>query len=245
MLRSLNNLLKLGIAATDGELGGVHDFCFDDWEWSIRYLVVDTGKWLPGRRVLISPVSIGRADWDGPLLHLNLTQEQIKDGPGIETDRPVSRQQEERLVAHYGWPTYWGSGAAAPVWPGAQASTGEQSPGPGAPKADPRLRSAKEVTGYHIEATDGEIGHVEDFLLNDEDWRILYMIVGIRNWLPGRKVLVAPMWIRSVRWNERMVHVDMTRAQVEGSPEYDPSTPVNRDYETELFNYYGRPKYWL
>ncbi|MBN2446986.1 MAG: PRC-barrel domain containing protein [Phycisphaerae bacterium] len=240
MLRSLENLLKLRVAAMDVEMGRAADFLFDDWEWNIRYLVVDVGDWPVGRRVLISPVSIARADWGGPTLHLNLSKEQLVESPGIDADAPISRQREKELASHYVWPMYWESTTPATAQPGAHGP----KTGASAVEGDPRFRSANEVFGYGLRASDGDIGHVADFLLNDEDWRILYMVVDTRNWLPGRHVLIAPMWIQNVRWDERMVHVGLSRREVEGSPEYDPVTPVNRDYETELYNYYGRPKYW-
>jgi hypothetical protein len=100
----------------------------------------------------------------------------------------------------------------------------------------------KEVTGYHIEAKDGAIGHVEGFILDDEDWMIRYMVVDTRSWLPGKKVLIAPCLIRSVHWDESKVCLDLSRELVEGGPEYDPSAPVNREYEKRWYDYYGRPE---
>lgn len=243
MLRSLNDLIKYDIAAIDGKLGSVNDFYYDDLEWRLRYLVVDTGNWLPGRLVLISPVAIGQADWPARQLHVNLTQEQVKNSPGIETDQPVSRQKEARLADYYAWPYYWGAriggGAAA-----AGALVDNKIGTPESEQRDPRLRSVKEVTGYSIEAKDGPIGHVEDFIADDEDWIIRYMVVDTRNWLPGKKVLVAPWLIHAVRWDESRVYLELNRDLVEASPEYDPSTPINRELETAWYDYYGRPKYW-
>ena len=147
----------------------------------------------------------------------------------------MSRQQETELHLYYGWTPYWQSGMAAPALAGKQAET----------SGDPNLRSSVEVTGYHIQARDGEIGHVEDFLANDEDWVIRYMIVDTRNWLPGKKVLVSPTWIEEVDWLTRDVHVDLKRETIRHSPEFDPDAPVNREYEMRLYDYYGRPKYWV
>jgi hypothetical protein len=109
---------------------------------------------------------------------------------------------------------------------------------------DSHLRSVQEVAGYHIQATDGEIGHVEDFILDDETWMLRYVVVDTRNWLPGRKVIVPPSWVESVDWANRKVSVDFTREEVRTSPEYDPAAPVNREYEVRLYDFYGRPKYW-
>jgi hypothetical protein len=251
MLRSLNSILKYEINATDGNLGRVRDFYFDDWEWRIRYLVADTGGWLSGRQVLLSPVAVGSADWAARQVRVSLTKEQVEKSPGIETHEPVSRQKEKELTSYYGWPMYWGPHGVegAPALAEQQAEHAASQAEKGSATAtvgenDSGLRSLQEVTGYHIEAADGEIGHVEDFIADEDDWTIRYMVVDTRNWLPGKKVLIAPWMIRSVRWSESKVHLDMTRDQVQAAPEYDPSTPVNREYESRLYDYYGRPAYW-
>jgi hypothetical protein len=109
---------------------------------------------------------------------------------------------------------------------------------------DPHLRSTKEVIGYHIQAVDGEIGHVEDLIVDDEEWFLRYLVVDTRNWLPGKAVLVAPGWAKRVDWVKRKVHVDLPQEAIRDSPEFDPSRPVNREYEVRLYDYYGRPHYW-
>ncbi len=221
MLRSTRDLTTYGITATDGDLGRVHDFYFDDFEWRIRYLVVDTGKWLPGRRVLISPAAIVRADWDVHIVHVDLPKDKVKNSPDVNTDKPVSRQSEEELALHYSWPYYWGArvgGGADAAGELMEKKAEEARPSEG----DSKLRSVNEVAGYHIEATDGSVGHVEDFITEDDDWSIRYMVVDTRNWLPGRKVLVAPWLIQAVRWDESKVHVDMGRDLIKDAPAYNP-----------------------
>jgi hypothetical protein len=109
---------------------------------------------------------------------------------------------------------------------------------------DSRLRSARDVMGYYIEATDGDIGHVDDFLIDDSEWAIRYMIVDTRNWWPGKKVLISPEWISQVSWPDSRVYVDLTREGVKTAPEYDPSRPVEREYETRLYRHHDRPSYW-
>jgi hypothetical protein len=251
MLRSLNSILKYEINATDADLGKVRDFYFDDWEWRIRYLVADTGGWLSGRRVLLSPVAVDRAEWAARQVRVNLTKEQVEKSPGVEAHEPVSRQKEKELTSYFGWPVYWASHGAegAPALAEQQAEhaasqTRKESATSVLQEDDPGLRSLQEVTGYHIEASDGEIGHVEDFIVDEDDWTIRYVVVDTRNWLPGKKVLIAPWMIRSVRWDESKVYLEMTRDQVQAAPEYDPLTPVNREYESRLYDYYGRPAYW-
>ena len=239
MLRSVNELYNYVLEAKDGDIGRCKDFLFDDELWTIRYMVADTGKWLPGRKVLISPVSLGPPISLSPqnlprdLFPVKLTREKIKNSPSLDSDAPVSRQYESQWLSYYGFPYYWGGDADE-----------NDSHFRFTAKGDPHLRSATEVMGYHIQAKDDEIGHVEDFLLDDETWIIHYMVVDTRNWLPGRKVLVTPAWIDSVDWGRKNVSVDLTREQVKNSPKYDPSIPVTREYEEGVYEFYDRPKYW-
>lgn len=248
MIRSLNSLLSYQIRARDGEIGTVHDFFFDDEFWTVRYLVVDTGRWLPGRKVLLTPDALDQPAWAAASVPVNLTREQIKSSPEMDADKPVSRQRQIELHRHYGWPFYWTGGGVwpdpvAPVPPpaGASPSDLETKREPG----DPHLRSLREITGYHIEASDGSIGHVEDLVTDEDAWEIRYLVVDTRNWLPGRKVLIAPRWfVGPISWSERKVKVFMTQASIRNSPEYDPKAPINREYEIRLYDYYGRPGYW-
>jgi len=241
MLRSVKALHSYAIEATDGHLGGVHAFYFDDLLWTIRYVVVDTGAWLPGRRVLISPSAIGQPQWELRQLPVNLTQEQIKNSPDVDTDRPVSRQHQIALHSYYAWSEYW---TVAPIGPDMLALPPELAEEFAAESSDPHLRSTHEVISYYIQASDGDLGHVEDFIISDDDWTIRYMVIDTRNWLPGKKVLVAPEWITEVNWSEAKVHVDLSQKAIKDSPEYDPAEPVNRVYEEQLYDFYGRPKYW-
>jgi len=241
MLRSLNELRGHIVHATDGDLGPVRDFFIDDHEWHIRYLVVDTGKWLPGRKVLISPTSAVEADWTSHRIGVSLTKQQVKESPDIDADKPVSREMEQKLIAHYSLPIYWGPmGMPAKLPPKTLAQAIDAEPEP----EGPQLRSVKEVTGYHIEASDGSVGHVEDFIANDGNWKIHYMVVDTRNWLPGRKVVLAPDWFARFDWSESKAHTVLSKDTIKAAPAYNPSQPVNRDYEGTLYDYYGRPGYW-
>jgi hypothetical protein len=248
MLRSTKEMMGYHLAASDGRIGKVMDFLFDDKHWTVRWMVADTGKWLPDRKVLISPVALGEADWLSGTFPVRMTRAQIENSPPLEADAPVSREYEAKWFDQLGWSYYW---AGAGVWGGGlypgvlftrdekeQALQGEPE------KRDEVVRSEKEVMGYHIHATDGEIGHVDQFIVDDGPWTIRYMVVDTRNWLPGRKVLVPPSWIDSVHWAERSVTVDLTREGIKGSPKYDHNAPVNREYEARLYDYYGRSLYW-
>lgn len=240
MVRSLNSLLNHRIVASDGFVGTLKDFYFDDREWIIRYFIVDTGRWLPGRRILLSPTAAEPVDWSQGQIPLGLSKQQIESSPSIEEDKPVSRQMEEQLVRHYGWPVYW----AGPVSVGAAGASATATRAGMTSKGDAHLRSYREVKGYRIEAVDGEVGHVEDLIVTERDHAIQYMVVDTRNWLPGRKVLVAPWMIKDVDWKGSSVAVEMTRAQIEGSPAFNANAPVNRAYEAKYYDYYGRPVYW-
>jgi hypothetical protein len=168
----------------------------------------------------------------------------VKNSPDINTDKPVSRQCEIELHKYYDWTPYWaGGGFTAPVIQPASKEK-EQAARQAKEKVDPQLRSTQEVIGYNIHAADGDIGHVKDFILEDENWIIRYMVIDTRNWLPGRNVLVSPIWVEKISWPDSKVYVDMLKAKIKESPMYDPSTPVNREYETRLYDFYGRPKYW-
>jgi hypothetical protein len=245
MLRSVNEFTGYTILATDGEIGRCKDFLFDDHFWTIRYMVADTGKWLPKRKVLISPMALSEPKWAGQCFPVSLTRQQVEDSPPLEADAPVSQKYERMWFNYYGWPYYWHGGDVwGPVATPSDLRAIEKTETGASDPDKSRLRSTKEVTGYHINAADGEIGHVEDFVLDDATWTLRYVVVDTRNWLPGRKVLVSPTWVRSVDWGERLVNVDLSRESVRNSPKYEPDAPVNREYETRLYDYYGRPAYW-
>lgn len=244
MLMNVKSILGRNVLASDEEAGTVHDCYFDDRFWIVRYWVIDTGNWLPGRKVLITPQAVPEIDNEASTISVSLTKKQIEDSPGIETDLPVSRQNEEALHAYYGWAMYWGN------FPGAAARTHATSnimPMDDAIEniaGDPNLRSVGEVEGYHIAARDGDIGHVEDFILDSNEAALRYLVIDTRNWLPGRKVLIAPHWVNQVDWTGRKLNLNANRSQIERSPEFDPSVPISRENETELHDHFGSPTYW-
>jgi len=243
MLWSTKELHSYVIQAMEGDIGRVHAFFFDDQSWDIRYLVCDIGVWLPGRRVLIAPTAIELPHYETRTIPVRLTKEQVENSPDIDTDMPVSRQQEIALHRYYDWPVYWGAMASEEAMAMPSAAV-EMAQAVEEQEGDRHLQSTREIIDYYIEARDGNIGHVDDFILDDAVWAIRYLVVNTRNWWPGKTVLVAPQWITEIRWGDAQVHVDMTREQIKNSPEFDPAAPVNRAYEERLFDYYGRPKYW-
>ncbi len=242
MLRSLKELLGYTIRATDGELGKVRDFFFDAATWTIRYMAADTGGWLSGRQVLLSPQSFGKPDWAAKIVPVNLTREDVEQSPPIESDQPVSRQYETIMATHYGWTPYWGMEGTPLVQPpdviAETLSSAEEL------KADPNLRSMRDTLHLALHATDGHVGRVHDFIIQSDDWVIRYMVADIGRLLSGKKVLVSPAWVHDVDWTGRTVHVDLDQDDIRRSPVFDYDTPVNREYELRLYDFHGRPVYW-
>lgn len=245
MLLKANTLKGFKLEGLDGKLGTVSEFYFDDQHWAVRYLVADTGGWLSGRQVLISPYALVGAIKEDTAIAVNLTQKQIQDSPSLDSDMPVSRQFEQDYHGYYGWPLYWGGPLMWGAYPYLMRDPNQwNTQGETGHSWDPHLRSTAAVTGHPIQAADGEIGHVVDFILDDETWAIRYLVVDTRNWWPGKKVLVSPKWIERVSWSEMKVFVQLTRAAVKASPAYTEEGSLTRDYESGLFRHYGRDGYW-
>lgn len=249
MLRNFKTLTGSTLAASDGEIGKIQEFYFDDEQWTVRYLVVRAGSWLNGRDVLITPEALGEIDSQSQSIAVRLTTEQVREAPPVETERPVSRQYEERYHQHYGSVPYWSHGAMpdmaalfpTPVVAPDPASVSDQ---PAEPEGDPHLRSSEAVGSYKIRTPDGELGRVSDFVIDDTDWRIRYLVIATRDWLPGKHVLVAPEWIGAILHPSGEVLVSLASSAIETAPEYDPSVPLSRPYEQRLHEHYERKAYW-
>ena len=250
MLRSLKELERYKVSATDGEVGSVANFLFDDEKWAIRHLVVETGHFFDERRVLISPISFRTVDWAKRLFHLALTMDEVKKSPNVDTDQPVSRQHERDYYDYYGYPYYWG---AMGVWGlGYYPALLGARPGDVVPtrrsdemSGDAHLQSVVEVHGYDIQGTDDGIGFAEDFIVDDQTWEIRYLVVDTSHWWWGKKVLVAPDWATHISWADRKISVDLTREAIKNSPEWDGASIIPREYEALLCASYRRPAYWL
>jgi hypothetical protein len=249
MLRSLKDLERYTVAAIDGDLGSVVDFLVDDEHWTIRYLVIGTGVVFDGRQVLVSPIFFREADWPSRRFHVALTMDKIKASPSIDVEKPVSRQHERDYHQYYGAQYYWGStglwgtGISPVALVGDERGQAQPEQGEG-PPGDVHLRSIREIRGYHIQGTDGAVGHVVDFIVDDETWQVRYLVVDTSNWWLGKKVLVAPTWTSGVSWDDRKIYLDVDRKAVKESPSWDAEAAVNREYEATLLDYYDRPRYW-
>lgn len=243
MLRNASAIKGYSIVASDGRIGTVNDILFDDASWRVRWVVVDTGNWLPGRKVLLPLSALGRLDENGSEFAVNLTMQQVKDSPKSDTDRPVSRQNEIDIYDYYGWQPYWGTdllmggygnstgfgGGVAGALPVIESRQwAEDIAVAGASDNDPHLRSVRAIAGYHIHATDGEIGHLDDFIVEDADWSIRNIIVNTKNWWPGKIVVIAPSSIDTIDWTDSLVNLKIDRKKVKSSPAYDASTTIDR-----------------
>ncbi|HLN12249.1 MAG TPA: PRC-barrel domain-containing protein [bacterium] len=244
-LNQAKTLQGYRLDSLDGEIGKVKDFYFDDRYWAVRYLIADTGTWLASRQVLISPHALGSVSKDERHIAVTLTKKQIEGSPSLDSDKPVSRQFEQDYYGYYGWPAYWSGPDMWGSYPTIMPDPALWRAPTRAEKAwDPHLRSTHAVSGYHIQATDGEIGHIADFVIDDATWAIRYLIIDTQNWWPGKKVLVAPQWIERVSWDESKVFVNLTREAIRRSPEYADGSPPTREYETGLYRHYDRQGYW-
>ena len=242
MLRTIKQIQGDKLSACDGEIGRVKDFYFDDLDWVVRYVVADTGSWLPGRLVLISPHALGHLYRGGRVLLVNLTREEIEKSPSIETHKPVSRQYEEDYHRYYGWPNYWlGDGLwgmsgfpVVPPPPGRVPGDQWTRRGGKQKSKDSHLRSAKAMTGYEIQAIDEAIGHVADFVIDDENWVIRHAVVDTKHWLSGKGVMISPGEINRISWDESKVYVDLTKEAVVGSPAFDPASFGIREHAPRI-----------
>jgi len=242
-LRRFRELTELTLQATDGELGSVEDLYLDDRSWHVRYLVVNTGGWLLGRAVLIAPISVRDIDDAERALRVNLTRAEIEQSPPIDRVTPVSRAYEQAYYRHFRLAPYWdilpGPGRTAVPYPGTVPPAVETAAPPAEPE-HPHLRSATELAGYAIRARDGDIGHVEDVVIDDEEWVVRYMEVDTRKWLSGKKVLAQIGRIDDISWTDRSVTVSLPRRAIESAPAYNPAELITPDYEVRLFTHYSQ-----
>lgn len=245
MLIKAKTLKGYKLDSKNGEIGKVKEFYFDDKHWTIRYMVADTGNWLIDNQVLISPYALAAVNKEEENISVNLTKKQIEDSPSLNSDKPVSKQFEEDLHGYYGWPTYWSGTNMWGDYPYIIHDSNEwKASNENEQTWDPNLRSSNFITGQKIQATDGEVGHVEDFIIDDETWAIRYLIIETGNWWEGKKVLLSPTWIDNMNTEESSVSVNLTRESIKNSPEYSDENLLTRDYETQLHRHYNRNIYW-
>jgi len=236
MFYTVKELNRYTLAAKDGEIGRITDFLIDDQLWTIRYAVADTGKWIPHKKVLLSPISIEKPNLDAHTLPVSLTKEQIENSPQLDSHAPISRQHEVEMHQYYGWPAYWGMRVVpneADIPESAQPS-----------EADSHLRSAEELIGYAIHASDGTIGSIEDIIFDKATWVVRYLVIETgSHWMPMRKVIVSPSWIKEIKWEDEEVYVDMNTQDIKQSPPFN-AYELHRTYEESLHQHYNKKGYW-
>jgi hypothetical protein len=254
MLRRLQEMLGADLVGTDGHIGTLHDVFIDDETWTVRYVAVDTGLWL-GRLVLVSPIAIEWPDWQGRKLPLTLSREEIERSPDLLSRARLTRDEEREFASYYGYPQYWG-GSNLWGWADRPGALNAAPPSGYIPPSalDPdvantdalttSLYSGKDISGYHIHALDGEIGHVDDFIIDEATWSVRYLQIDTSNWIGGKTVLLATQWVQRIDPADGKLHVEVTKERIENSPEFDPATPTDRAFEERLHQHYGLPAYW-
>jgi hypothetical protein len=248
MKKNLNDVIGYRVHAVDGQIGRVSDFYFDDHTWTIRYMVVETGEWINRNKVLLSPAVFKKISWGSKEFNTNLTKEQVRNSPDIDTDKPITRKHEAELHIYYGWPVYWTGisgyyGAGVPIMgyvPMDFVRSNEKGEGVSSyiPKGDPNLRSINEMTGYKALADNEVIGHIESFIIDDETWVIKYLQVNAKKLVHGSKLIISPHWIGDVNWVESKISIDLPTEIIKNSPEFDHSKTIGPDYEDILCSYY-------
>jgi hypothetical protein len=249
VILSLKELQDRPVQALAGSAGRVEDFYFDDGDWVVRYLSVDSQDWLDGRRLLFSTRALGELDARGGAFQVQADREMIRNSPIFEQNQSFGREQEIELHDYYRWPFYWTPGDAGGLGPGSLAAyplvelAEEMLETSGdSPLDNHTLHSFRQLTDCSIHARDGSIGKLFDLLVEGENWNIYYLIVNTGNWLPGRKVLVSPNWIQKVDWSTSHVDIDLNKETIRNSPEYDPSVKLDEDYNARLNRYYGKER---
>ncbi len=245
MLFSIKDLEGFEIQASDGKVGHVEDFYFDDDSWAIRYVVVNTGNWLNNKEVLISPIAIGPPNLEARSLPVSISMQQVKDCPDIDNDKPVSRQQEVDYLQYFGYQPYWGGVGlwGAGILP-SKMVTDEKAFAKAKVDNNNHLRSFEAVKKYNIMASDGEIGHVQGLIVDEESWAIRYFVLNTSNWWLGNLVLIAPQWIDRVSLASGTVKVDLNREQVKAAPPFDSTKLLTRDDEIRIYKHYSQEPYW-
>ena len=247
MLINTKILKGYKLHGTDGEIGKVKDFYFDDLNWKVRYLLAETGNWLTGRKVLISPESLIDVRKNTQELAVKLTKKQIEDSPSLDTDKPVSQQSEEALQEKYNWPIY----GEEPYIPESQLFIMNNSmdlnfavTNQGNKPLDSHLCSTHKVSGYGVHSLNGEVGRVDDFIIDDMEWAIRYLVIDMHDKKQGEKILISSKWIDRISWDDSQVFVNLLSEAVKSSPKFTDEATLTRDYENGLHRHYNRRGYW-
>lgn len=247
MLWNASALKGYPIKATDGELGTVCDLMYEESNWAIRWVVVDTGDWLSGRLVVLPVAVVGQPDPEAHCVPARLTMKQVEQSVGVDSVRTGNSDsldcEQENLPQgrdHYIWGHHDGNTPPAialdpRVLSGATRATADMA----VARGDGHVSSISAITGYSIEATDGHIGHAEDFLIDTALWQVRYLIVHTSRWWPSEKLLVSPLSVERIDRHESTIHIAETRQRVKDSPPYIAADTVDGAFEELFHTYYG------
>lgn len=246
MAYNIRNLIGLKVQAIDGDIGKIHDFLFDDRNWKIRYIVVYTGTWLFGKKVLISPNSVEQSASWRTKFPINLTKEKIKNSPDIDLDKPVSLQKQAELFKYYSWPV-GDDFIPIPAFDiqeeSATPETRPAMPSGRKEQLDQHLRSAREIIEYAVITKDDEkVGYVEDFIIHQlAAWTITHIVLDSKHNLPIKSTLIPTRYIKEVVWSENRLDVTLEKSVIESAPEYNPDQ-FTEEFEAEIKTHYKKHK---
>jgi len=215
MLWNTRDLRGYSIRAIDGDIGKIYEFYFDDETWNVNYAVVYIGSWVSGRNILLSHDFLGQPDSYSQIVPVNLTKEQVENAPDVDTEKPVYCQRQGKLPND--WPAYWGGGRLliAGAFDGySYKKAKREKPSVEGQEADPHLRSTREIIGYRIHASDGKLGHLSNFIVDDKTWAVCSIVINTRNWLPGRKAILPTQWVEEISWSKYRILVGSLRETI-------------------------------
>jgi uncharacterized protein YrrD len=244
MKHSMKHLKGYSVETADGMKGRIKDFLFDEDTWAVRYIDADFGGLFKDKRVLLPVEAVADRLWYSNKFPLNITKEKIENSPLPEDKPTVARAYEKKLIEYYGYPFYWSTGNIPPTPAGSYFPVRPLN----VPKErieekdmDTKLRSFKEVEGYHIRAIDDKLGHVEDIIIDDADWQLVYLIIDTSNWLPwSKKVMLAVNWLEEISYVSQEVKIDLNTDTIKSAPDFDTNQPIEMAYEKALSEYYQR-----
>jgi uncharacterized protein YrrD len=239
MLRRASDIVGCEIISSDGAIGKVYDIVFGE-DWVFQYLVIDIGGWFGGRRLALAFDVVEAIDEDQRSIHVPLSKNDIENCPNVASRNTAAEEAEALLGKIWMWTP--NSVAHLPEEIrrvlDSEATVAEKQVAE--EHVQSRLRSFRETDGYHIAASDGDIGHLQDLLVDGDTWRIQYLAVNAGNWFFQRNVVIPVQSLESIHWADRRVHLSLLRDEVKHSPEYDPDEPVAQAYEQALRDHYGQ-----